>query len=62
MGTIGIFTVSKYIRVQEGWSVIARLNIAAFSNILETSIIFQRFRYMMPSSAIYPKTLFLILT
>ena len=33
---------------QEGLSVNARLYIAAFSHILETSIIFHRFRYMMP--------------
>ena len=33
---------------QEGQSVNARLYIVAFSHTLETSIIFHRFRYMMP--------------
>ena len=39
-----LFGVDHY-RLQEGWSVNARLYIAAFSHILETSIIFHRFRY-----------------
>ena len=34
--------------IQGGRLVNARLYIAAFSHILETSIIFHRFRYMMP--------------
>ena len=33
---------------QEGRSVIVRFYIVAFSHILETAIIFHRFRYMMP--------------
>ena len=40
--------VKNHIVIQEGRSVNARLYIAAFSHILETSIIFHRFRYMMP--------------
>ena len=39
----------RIIYIQEGQSVNARLYIAAFSHILETSIIFHRFRYIMPS-------------
>ena len=46
--------------LQEGRSVNARLYIAAFSHILETSIIFHRFRYMMPLPVQYiPKPYFL---
>ena len=45
--------------VQEGRSVNARLYIAAFSHILETSIIFHRFRYMMPPVQYIPKPFFL---
>ena len=40
--------ISDIWKLQEGRSVNARLYIAAFSHILETSIIFHRFRYMMP--------------
>ena len=40
--------VSSMTSQQEGRSVNPRLYIVAFSHILETSIIFHRFRYMMP--------------
>ena len=38
---------------QEGRSVNARLNIAAFSHILETSIIFHRFSQYIPNLISY---------